>query len=279
MKSNSVFKRLTLATTLIVAMVGLAGCGDSTSAKTSTSSSSSVSVKTSSSKATASSKARDKANNQIMSGQYKAALKTLLAVKHPDKQTRKMIKDLQNYLAAKDAYNDQEYAEASSDLSSVSSSSKPMRSAYIGLQNKVKQAQSSDSNEASTSLAASSSIKGTTASRQSSSQSNGTDSSSSNATATATATSSRQSNNSRTATSASSSVANSQAAEQTAMNVIDAFADKMNFNDSSYGIIPEGKNGNVYTFEVRQNNDDNSVSHLIGIYQYNAVTGAVTKTN
>ncbi|MCG4778273.1 hypothetical protein L0P10_15420 [Eggerthella lenta] len=53
----------------------------------------------------------------------------------------------------------------------------------------------------------------------------------------------------------------------------------MNFNQSSYGIIPEGKDGDVYTFEVRQNNDDNTVAHLIGIYQYNAATGAVTKIN
>ena len=61
------------------------------------------------------------------------------------------------------------------------------------------------------------------------------------------------------------------------MDVIDAFAAKMSFNQSSYGIIPEGKDGDVYTFEVRQNNDDNTVAHLIGIYQYNAVTGVVEK--
>ena len=154
-----------------------------------------------------------------------------------------MIKDLQKYLAAQDAYNDQEYEEAASDLASVSSSSKPMRSAFISMKNKVKQAQQS----ASTS----------SASQTSTSTSNSTSASS--------------------AASSSSSAANSQAASQTGMDVIDAFAAKMSFNQSSYGIIPEGKDGDVYTFEVRQNNDDNTVAHLIGIYQYNAVTGAVEK--
>ncbi|MGN1335191.1 MAG: hypothetical protein ACI4VD_01390, partial [Limosilactobacillus mucosae] len=197
-------------------------------------------------KTTAASKARDQANNQIMSGQYKEALKTLLAVKNPDSQTRSMIKDLQKYLAAQDAYNDQEYDEAVNDLSSVSSNSKPMRSAFISMKNKAKQAQQA-------------------ASASSSAQSSQANSSSSSTTA--------------SSSSSSSSAVNSAAASQTGMDVINAFAAKMNFNQSSYGIIPEGKDGDVYTFEVRQNNDDNTVAHLIGIYQYNAATGAVTKIN
>ena len=243
MKFKTLLKRLMLGTVTVAAGISLVGCGSSTSTQSSESSSESSQSTT---KTTAASKARDQANNQIMSGQYKEALKTLLAVKNPDSQTRSMIKDLQKYLAAQDAYNDQEYDEAVTDLSSVSSNSKPMRSAFISMKNKAKQAQQA-------------------ASASSSAQSSQANSSSSSTTA--------------SSSSSSSSAVNSAAASQTGMDVINAFAAKMNFNQSSYGIIPEGKDGDVYTFEVRQNNDDNTVAHLIGIYQYNAATGAVTKIN
>ena len=243
MKFKTLLKRLMLGTVTVAAGISLVGCGSSTSTQSSESSSESSQSTT---KTTAASKARDQANNQIMSGQYKEALKTLLAVKNPDSQTRSMIKDLQKYLAAQDAYNDQEYDEAVNDLSSVSSNSKPMRSAFISMKNKAKQAQQA-------------------ASASSSAQSSQANSSNSSTTA--------------SSSSSSSSAVNSAAASQTGMDVINAFAAKMNFNQSSYGIIPEGKDGDVYTFEVRQNNDDNTVAHLIGIYQYNAATGAVTKIN
>lgn len=243
MKFKTLLKRLMLGTVTVAAGISLVGCGSSTSTQSSESSSESSQSTT---KTTAASKARDQANNQIMSGQYKEALKTLLAVKNPDSQTRSMIKDLQKYLAAQDAYNDQEYDEAVNDLSSVSSNSKPMRSAFISMKNKAKQAQQA-------------------ASASSSAQSSQANSSSSSTTA--------------SSSSSSSSAVNSAAASQTGMDVINAFAAKMNFNQSSYGIIPEGKDGDVYTFEVRQNNDDSTVAHLIGIYQYNAATGAVTKIN
>lgn len=243
MKFKTLLKRLMLGTVTVAAGISLVGCGSSTSTQSSESSSESSQSTT---KTTAASKACDQANNQIMSGQYKEALKTLLAVKNPDSQTRSMIKDLQKYLAAQDAYNDQEYDEAVNDLSSVSSNSKPMRSAFISMKNKAKQAQQA-------------------ASASSSAQSSRANSSSSSTTA--------------SSSSSSSSAVNSAAASQTGMDVINAFAAKMNFNQSSYGIIPEGKDGDVYTFEVRQNNDDNTVAHLIGIYQYNAATGAVTKIN
>lgn len=243
MKFKTLLKRLMLGTVTVAAGISLVGCGSSTSTQSSEPSSESSQSTT---KTTAASKARDQANNQIMSGQYKEALKTLLAVKNPDSQTRSMIKDLQKYLAAQDAYNDQEYDEAVNDLSSVSSNSKPMRSAFISMKNKAKQAQQA-------------------ASASSSAQSSQANSSSSSTTA--------------SSSSSSSSAVNSAAASQTGMDVINAFAAKMNFNQSSYGIIPEGKDGDVYTFEVRQNNDDNTVAHLIGIYQYNAATGAVTKIN
>lgn len=243
MKFKTLLKRLMLGTVTVAAGISLVGCGSSTSTQSSESSSESSQSTT---KTTAASKARDQANNQIMSGQYKEALKTLLAVKNPDSQTRSMIKDLQKYLAAQDAYNDQEYDEAVNDLSSVSSNSKPMRSAFISMKNKAKQAQQA-------------------ASASSSAQSSQANSSSSSTMA--------------SSSSSSSSAVNSAAASQTGVDVINAFAAKMNFNQSSYGIIPEGKDGDVYTFEVRQNNDDNTVAHLIGIYQYNAATGAVTKIN
>ncbi|MGY5210935.1 hypothetical protein ACXGSF_00865 [Limosilactobacillus mucosae] len=243
MNFKTLLKRLMLGTVTVAAGISLVGCGSSTSTQSSESSSESSQSRT---KTTAASKARDQANNQIMSGQYKEALKTLLAVKNPDSQTRSMIKDLQKYLAAQDAYNDQEYDEAVNDLSSVSSNSKPMRSAFISMKNKAKQAQQA-------------------ASASSSAQSSQANSSSSSTAA--------------SSSSSSSSAVNSAAAIQTGMDVINAFAAKMNFNQSSYGIIPEGKDGDVYTFEVRQNNDDNTVAHLIGIYQYNAATGAVTKIN
>lgn len=243
MKFKTLLKRLMLGTVTVAAGISLVGCGSSTSTQSSESSSESSQSTT---KTTAASKARDQANNQIMSGQYKEALKTLLAVKNPDSQTRSMIKDLQKYLAAQDAYNDQEYDEAVNDLSSVSSNSKPMRSAFISMKNKAKQAQQA-------------------ASASSSAQSSQANSSSSSTMA--------------SSSSSSSSAVNSVAASQTGIDVINAFAAKMNFNQSSYGIIPEGKDGDVYTFEVRQNNDDNTVAHLIGIYQYNAATGAVTKIN
>lgn len=243
MNFKTLLKRLMLGTVTVAAGISLVGCGSSTSTQSSESSSESSQSTT---KTTAASKARDQANNQIMSGQYKEALKTLLAVKNPDSQTRSMIKDLQKYLAAQDAYNDQEYDEAVNDLSSVSSNSKPMRSAFISMKNKAKQAQQA-------------------ASVSSSAQSSQANSSSSSTAA--------------SSSSSSSSAVNSAAASQTGMDVINAFAAKMNFNQSSYGIIPEGKDGDVYTFEVRQNNDDNTVAHLIGIYQYNAATGAVTKIN
>lgn len=243
MKFKTLLKRLMLGTVTVAAGISLVGCGSSTSTQSSESSSESSQSTT---KTTAASKARDQANNQIMSGQYKEALKTLLAVKNPDSQTRSMIKDLQKYLAAQDAYNDQEYDEAVNDLSSVSSNSKPMRSAFISMKNKAKQAQQA-------------------ASASSSAQSSQANSSSSSTMA--------------SSSSSSSLAVNSAAASQTGIDVINAFAAKMNFNQSSYGIIPEGKDGDVYTFEVRQNNDDNTVAHLIGIYQYNAATGAVTKIN
>ncbi|WP_323081640.1 hypothetical protein [Limosilactobacillus reuteri] len=80
------------------------------------------------------------------------------------------------------------------------------------------------------------------------------------------------------ATQQSSSAANQAASDATSDNVVQQFANKMGFSGSQgYQIMPTGKTGNVYKFEVRQNNSDNTVASLIGIYQYNSQTGAVTK--
>lgn len=74
-----------------------------------------------------------------------------------------------------------------------------------------------------------------------------------------------------------SSAANQAAADATSGSVVDQFAAKMGFNSQGYQIMPEGQTGSVYKFEVRQNNQDNTVANLVGIYQYNSQTGAVTK--
>lgn len=88
-----------------------------------------------------------------------------------------------------------------------------------------------------------------------------------------------ESASSTSATSNSQSTpANAKASSETDTDVVSDFAQKMGFyGDSSYEIIPEGKTGNSYRFEVRQNNSDNSVGHLVGIYTYNSKTGSVTQ--
>lgn len=75
-----------------------------------------------------------------------------------------------------------------------------------------------------------------------------------------------------------SSVANQAASDVTSDSVVTAFANKMGFSGAQgYQIMPTGKTGNTYKFEVRQNNSDNTVANLVGIYQYNSQTGAVSK--
>ena len=121
-----------------------------------------------------------------------------------------------------------------------------MRNAYADLQSKVSSAQGSTSSQTSSS----------TNSKQTNKQSSSTSS----------------------ATQQSSSAANQAASDATSDNVVQQFANKMGFSGSQgYQIMPTGKTGNVYKFEVRQNNSDNTVASLIGIYQYNSQTGAVTK--
>ena len=157
-------------------------------------------------------------------------------------ESRALATDLQNYIAAKKAYNNGNYDQALTNLNTASSSSSAIKEAYQSLRSKIAAAESSSSTTSSS--AASSATSATTAAATSSS---------------------------------SSSAANASVAQSTSEDVIDAFATKMGFNQQGYGIIPVQKNGSVYRFEVRQNNQDNTVANLIGIYEYNAETGSVTK--
>ena len=71
---------------------------------------------------------------------------------------------------------------------------------------------------------------------------------------------------------------NRSSTDQTNDDVVVAFANKMGFSgDKGYQIVQTGKSGNTYKFEVRRSNSDNTVANLVGIYQYNNETGAVTK--
>lgn len=86
------------------------------------------------------------------------------------------------------------------------------------------------------------------------------------------------SSNSVASSSASSSSASSQvASSQDSSSAVNNFANKMGFHGNGYQITPTTKDGNNYRFEVRQNNQDNSVANMVGIYQYNNQTGVATK--
>lgn len=59
-----------------------------------------------------------------------------------------------------------------------------------------------------------------------------------------------------------------------------AFANKMGFSgDKGYQIIEADASGSTYKFVVRRNNSDNTISNMVGIYEYNAATGAVTQVH
>mgnify|MGYP001624418125 len=148
---------------------------------------------------------------------------------------------------AQKAYENGDYDGAKNKLKSQKSTSPAMRNAYADLQSKVSSAQGSTSSQ-------------TSSSTNNSKQTN------------------KQSGSTSAATQQSSSAANQAASDATSDNVVQQFANKMGFSGSQgYQIMPTGKTGNVYKFEVRQNNSDNTVANLIGIYQYNSQTGAVTK--
>lgn len=237
------FKKAIVGTAAVATIFALAGCGKQSASSSDTSSSSTSSVRSSESKA---SKAYRTANKLIQNHDYEGAYEQLSQLNDHNAQTEALADDLQSYMNAQKAYENGDYDGAKNNLKSQKSTSPAMRNAYADLQSKVSSAQGSTSSQTSSS----------TNSKQTNKQSSSTSS----------------------ATQQSSSAANQAASDATSDNVVQQFANKMGFSGSQgYQIMPTGKTGNVYKFEVRQNNSDNTVASLIGIYQYNSQTGAVTK--
>lgn len=237
------FKKAMVGTAAVATIFALAGCGKQSASSSDTSSSSTSSVRSSESKA---SKAYRTANKLIQNHDYEGAYEQLSQLNDHNAQTEALADDLQSYMNAQKAYENGDYDGAKNNLKSQKSTSTAMRNAYADLQSKVSSAQGSTSSQTSSS----------TNSKQTNKQSSSTSS----------------------ATQQSSSAANQAASDATSDNVVQQFANKMGFSGSQgYQIMPTGKDGNVYKFEVRQNNSDNTVASLIGIYQYNGQTGAVTK--
>ena len=237
------FKKAMVGTAAVATIFALAGCGKQSASSSDTSSSSTSSVRSSESKA---SKAYRTANKLIQNHDYEGAYEQLSQLNDHDAQTEALADDLQSYMDAQKAYENGDYDGAKNNLKSQKSTSPAMRNAYADLQSKVSSAQGSTSSQTSSSTNSKQTIK--------------------------------QSSSTSSATQQSSSAANQAAFDATSDNVVQQFANKMGFSGSQgYQIMPTGKTGNVYKFEVRQNNSDNTVANLIGIYQYNSQTGAVTK--
>lgn len=232
-------KKLLMAVAALGLTVTLAACGSS-----SASSSSSSEATSSSQTTTSASAAVKKANKLISEGKYQAALNTLNKVDKDTSASKALKKDLKNYLAAKQNVKKQDYDSAATSLSTVKSSSSTMKSAYSKLRSQI-------ASSSSSSVAASASSS----------------SSSSTTTATTNASSS----------SSSQAAANSSVASATSEDVLSSFASQAGFNKEGYGIIPVSKNGNVYRFEVRQDNSDNTVANFVGIYDYNSVTKQISQ--
>ena len=237
------FKKAMVGTAAVATIFALAGCGKQSASSSDTSSSSTSSVRSSESKA---SKAYRTANKLIQNHDYEGAYEQLNQLNDHNAQTEALADDLQSYMDAQKAYENGDYDGAKNNLKSQKSTSPAMRNAYADLQSKVSSAQDSTSSQ--------------TSSYTNSKRTN------------------KQSSSTSSATQQSSSAANQAASDATSDNVVQQFANKMGFSGSQgYQIMPTGKTGNVYKFEVRQNNSDNTVANLIGIYQYNSQTGAVTK--
>lgn len=236
---NKVVKKTIVGTAALAVSLLLAACGQQSTAS-SPSSSSSSKVRSSGNEST---KAYRSANRLIRNHDYQGAADKLSAVRNRSGQVDKLNTDLQNYMSAKSAYDNGNYDQAAGNLKNLKSTSPAMRDAYADLQNKITSAKK---NVASSSLATSRSSATSTVAKNSSSQ--------------------------------SSTAANATVDSQTSDQVVTQFANKMGFvGNKGYEIIPTAKNGSVYRFEVRQNNQDNTVASMIGIYQYNSQTGAVTK--
>lgn len=234
---TSIIKRMAVGGASLAVAIMLAGCGQGTTSDTS--SHSSLAANSSEDQST---KAYRAANRLIKSKDYQGAYEKLTSVNNRSKKADNLTTDLQNYLAAQDSYNNGDYDKAANNLRSIKSSSPAMRKAYVALQNQITSAQKSD---------------------------NSSNASSSN---------SNSESSSATENSSVTSAANQTADSQTSSVVVVKFANKMGFSGSKgYEIIPTAKNGNVYRFEVRQSNEDNTVANLVGIYQYNSQTDTVTK--
>lgn len=239
------FKKAMVGTAAVVTIFALAGCGKQSASSSDTNSSSTSSVRSSESKA---SKAYRTANKLIQNHDYEGAYEQLNQLNDHNAQTEALADDLQSYMDAQKAYKNGDYDSAKNNLKSQKSTSSAMRNAYADLQSKVSSAQGS--NSAKSQSATTTSAKSNSNANSSTTKSNGQQ----------------------------SAAANQAASDATSSDVVQQFANKMGFSGSQgYQIMPTGKTGNVYKFEVRQNNSDNTVANLIGIYQYNSQTGTVTK--
>ncbi|MCH3921994.1 hypothetical protein [Limosilactobacillus sp.] len=236
---SSKFKKVIVGTAALTMSVLLAACGSQQSTTTkSTSSSSSSAPQTAESEST---KAYRSANKMIRNHDYQGAYDRLNAVNNGSTQTKNLSTDLKNYLNAQEAYNNGDYDGAAGNLKELKSTSPAMKNAYAALQDKITSAKKGSSSATSSSTGAVSS-------------------------------------SAVAKSSTSTPAANAAVSSETSESVVNNFANKMGFDGAKgYEIIPVAKNGSVYQFEVRQNNEDNTVASMIGIYQYNSQTGAVSK--
>lgn len=260
---KSLMSKVALCSAGLAMVLGLAGCGSNSSQ----SKSGSDTAKSSQVTMSAADKAYNKANNLITAGSYNKAYNLLDNVDNANQKVEYLESDLESYIDASKDYKEGKYQEAESELPGMKSNSKPMKKAYKALRTKIAKAINGDIESGDTKSAQSSngSSKGSSATKTNS-QSNAN--SSSNATTT-----------NGSANTSSQTPANAAAAKATNEDVISGFANKNGFNKKGYGIIPVQKNGNTYRFEVRQDNADNSVANMVGIYEYNSSTGSTTKVN
>lgn len=237
MKKNFWYKTAVSAASLAM-IFGLAGCGQKNNS--SSNSNSPKSAKTTISEAD---KAYAKANDLISEGKYTKAYNLLDNVENDNQKVDYLEDDLENYIDAAKEYKQGKYTKAETTLTAMKSSSKPMKAAYKALRTKITKALDSEQTSSSSARV------------------------------------NKQGNSRATVTSSSSqqTAANAEAAKNTSEDVVTSFANKMGFNKKGYGIIPVSVNGNTYTFEVRQDNADNSVANMVGIYRYDKTSGAVTK--
>lgn len=260
MKKGFIYKAA-LSTASLAMVFGLAGCGQksSSNAKSSTPKSSKVTL-------SASDKAYKSANDLISEGKYQKAYNTLDNVENESKKVEYLEDDLENYMDAKSYFDKGNYQKAEAALPGMKSESKPMRKAYKALRVKISKAINGE-------------IESSTSSNSGSSKAKTNSSTNSSSTANSTSSSVSDSSSATTSSTTTHTPANAAAAQATSENVISKFANNNGFNKSGYGIIPVSKNGNTYRFEVRQDNSDNTVANMVGIYEYNSSTGTTSKIN